>query len=274
MWGSWGDFLTQAYVDLCSRLSASQTSADTTAFSKRSIETAESALIALLHAARYTNSECKARKYISKIFWLLGYDNEKRHLHQIFDSYSNVIPPGNWINWIPQLITLLMRNDDTGKYLINLMNQIVRMYPLALYYPLRTLYLKLKNDEQTEKLKNQLLAQQQQKQAAAAANSSTSDVEMRDASGGTPTTPKPAVVPTNLAGQQSTNESLIRVTQLMHRQREMHPTLFNTLEGLIDQLLWLKVNWYEELLKNFKQTLSHCYTFAFESAKTTLGTCV
>jgi hypothetical protein len=53
----------------------------------------------------------------------------------------------------------------------------------------------------------------------------------------------------------------------MHRQREIHPTLFNTLEGLIEQLLWLKIHWFEEFLKDFKQTLYYCYTIAFENSK-------
>jgi len=218
LWGAWGDYLAQAFVNVCSR------AAEPTSFSRRSIETAESALIALLHAARYPNSECKARKFIAKILWLLSYDNEKRQLFITFDTYSNQIPAGNWINWIPQLISLLIRNDDTGKYVINLMHQIVRQYPLALYYPLRTLYLKLKNDEQTEKLKHQfqqqLLMQQAQKQ------SQGGDVEMKEA-GGAATSLKP----TPFAASNTATESLIRVTTLMHRQREMHPTLFNTLEG-------------------------------------------
>lgn len=80
LWGSWGDYLTQAFVNVCSR--------QTDLFQKRSIETAESALIALLHAARHPNSECKARKFISKIIWLLTYDNEKRQLFTTFDLYS------------------------------------------------------------------------------------------------------------------------------------------------------------------------------------------
>lgn len=238
LWGAWGDYLTQAYVDVTSR-----------SFASRSIEIAESALIALLHAARHQGGEAKARKYISKILWLLSYDSEKRVLFAQFDTYAQVIPAQNWITWIPQLITLLMKNDDTGKYLINLMNQIVRQYPLALYYPLRTLYLKLKNDEQTEKIKQQFLLQQKQQQQQ------NQDVEMKDLSSQT---------------NKSTAESLIRVTTLMHRQREMHPTLFNTLEGLIDQLLTLKCNWYEELLRNFKQTLNHVYSFAFESNTNTI----
>ena len=257
LWGAWGDYLTQAYVDACSRLQ-SENSGTTSSFSMRSIETAESSLIALLHAARHSNSECKSRKYISKILWLLTYDNEKRQLYSTFDSYACTIQASHWINWIPQLITLLMKNDDTGKYLIGLMNQIVKMYPLALYYPLRTVYLKLKNDENAEKLKSQLILQQQQKQQQ------QQDIDMKD--GGTPTTPKSATFP-NQQPNSPANESLIRVTTLMHRQREMHPTLFNTLEGLIDQLLNLKVNWYEELLRNFKQTLIHAYSHAYEFMK-------
>ena len=48
----------------------------------------------------------------------------------IFFFLFSFIPAANWINWIPQLITLLIRNDDTGKYITNLMYQIVRKYPL------------------------------------------------------------------------------------------------------------------------------------------------
>lgn len=257
LWGAWGDFLTQAYVDVCANQGAKFGGANmpSTApaepvnggFNKRSIEIAESALIALLQAARIPNGEAKTRKYISKILWLLTYDNEKRQLYTTFDAYSSSIPACNWINWIPQLITLLMRNDDTGKYVFNLMLQIVRTYPLAVYYPLRSLYLKLKSDEQTEKIRYQYLLQQKQQQQQLG----SSDAEMKDA--------------TKMSQQQQqSTDSVIRVTTLMHRQREMHPTLFNTLEGLIDQLLMLKVNWCEELLRNFKQTLAHAYSHAFD----------
>ena len=158
-----------------------------------------------------------------------------------------------------------MRNDDTGKYLFNLMIQIVRTFPLALYYPLRTLYLKLKNDEQTEKLKNQLLAQQKFQQQQQTGSASSSDVEMKDVSSGGGNKPATAISGQQQQQQQQSADSLIRVTTLMHRQREMHPTLFNTLEGLIDQLLTLKVHWCEELLRNFKQTLYQAYAYAFDS---------
>ena len=254
LWGPWGDYLTEAFVSLCAKNSDS--------YQKRSIDTAESALIALLNAARHnpqSSGECKVRKYISKALWLLLYDNEKRVLHNTFENYSLNVPSSNWINWIPQLITLLVK--DEGKYFVSLMQQVVRHYPLALYYPLRTLYLKLKSDEQAEKRSIQLqqqLAQQQHYQST--------DVEMKDVC--SPTNDKRPVPPTTPTGGNTLPaESLLRVSALMHRQREIHPTLFNTLEGLIEQLLWLKIHWQEEFLKDFKQTLHHCYTIAFENTK-------
>ena len=81
-----------------------------------SIDTVESALVALLHVARNSKSEAKSRKYVAKILWLLTYDNEWRQLFSAFDAYASLVSAANWLNWIPQLITLLIRNDETGKY--------------------------------------------------------------------------------------------------------------------------------------------------------------
>ncbi|CAF0709284.1 unnamed protein product [Brachionus calyciflorus] len=226
LWGAWSDYLTQAFVDVTSRQ----------AYSTRPLEAAESALIGLLNAAKHSGGEAKTRKYIAKIFWLLSYDNEKKELFNQFEQYAlPTIPVQNWIQWIPQLITLLLKNDDNGKYLYGLMNQIIRQYPLAVYYPLRTLYFKIKQDEHADKIKQQILAQQK------------GETDVKEKS-------------------NSSVESLVRgAATLMHVQREMHPLLFNTLEGLIDQLLLLKYNWYEELLRNFKQTLNYVYTYFYEA---------
>ena len=63
-----------------------------------------------------------------------------------------------------------------------------------------------------------------------------------------------AAVAAAATSSTAATESLFRVTTLMHRQREMHPTLF-------------KVNWYEELFRNFKQTLAYAYKHLFEWIK-------
>ena len=58
LWGAWGDYLSQAYVDITARQQQQHQ------FARRSMETAESALIALLHASRNQNGETKTRKYV------------------------------------------------------------------------------------------------------------------------------------------------------------------------------------------------------------------
>lgn len=45
-------------------------------------------------------------------------------------------------------------------------------------------------------------------------------------------------------------------------QRELHPTLLSSLEGIVDQMVWFRENWHEEVRKTrvqfvcVRQTLS------------------
>lgn len=32
-------------------------------------------------------------------------------------------------------------------------------------------------------------------------------------------------------------------------QRELHPTLLSSLEGIVDQMVWFRENWHEEVRK-------------------------
>ena len=52
------------------------------------------------------------------------------------------MPPIQWLPWIPQLLTCLVRTE--GKPLLSLLSQVGRMFPQAVYFPIRTLYLTLK----------------------------------------------------------------------------------------------------------------------------------
>jgi len=91
----------------------------------------------------------------NKILWLLTYDDEKGTYADIVDKYCGYVPPIQWLPWVPQLLTLLVRHD--GKMVINLLNSVGRMYPQAVYFPIRTLYLTLKI-EQREKVRSAELA--------------------------------------------------------------------------------------------------------------------
>ncbi|KAJ8314001.1 hypothetical protein KUTeg_008562 [Tegillarca granosa] len=56
-----------------------------------------------------------------------------------------------------------------------------------------------------------------------------------------------------------------RCSKIMHLQRELHPTILNSLEGIVDQMVWFRENWYEEVLRQLRQGLAKCYAVAFEN---------
>ena len=56
-----------------------------------------------------------------------------------------------------------------------------------------------------------------------------------------------------------------RCSKIMHTQRELHPTILSSLEAFVDQMVWFKENWYEEVLRQLRQVLAKCYAVAYEN---------
>ena len=59
--------------------------------------------------------------------------------------------------------------------------------------------------------------------------------------------------------------SMWRCSKVLQYQRELHPTVLSSLEGIIDQLNWFRENWHEEVLRQLRQGLAKCYSIAFEN---------
>merc|ERR1719340_74765 len=135
-WALWGEYLESVFTK--------EPSAKT-----RNIRHGVEAITCYLHACRHQD-ESKSRKYLAKVIWLLTYDDEKLALAEAVDKYNVGVPPIQWLPWIPQLLTCLVRNE--GKLILNLLSQVGRMFPQAVYFPIRTLYLTLKI-EQRERFK-------------------------------------------------------------------------------------------------------------------------
>lgn len=126
-WALWGDYLEALFTR------------------DRNIQVGVSAITCFLHACRHQN-ESKSRKYLAKVLWLLTFDEpDKQTLAEAVDRYNVGVPPIQWLTWIPQLLTCLIRNE--GKLMLNLLTQVGRMYPQAVYFPIRTLYLTLKLEQ-------------------------------------------------------------------------------------------------------------------------------
>uniref|UniRef100_A0A3Q2QU59 Transformation/transcription domain-associated protein n=1 Tax=Fundulus heteroclitus TaxID=8078 RepID=A0A3Q2QU59_FUNHE len=219
-WAMWGDYLENIFVK------------------DRQLHLGVSAITCYLHACRHQN-ESKSRKYLAKVLWLLSFD-DKNTLADAVDKYCIGVPPLQWLAWIPQLLTCLVGSE--GKPLLNLISQVGRVYPQAVYFPIRTLYLTLKI-EQRERYKSDSSGQQQPSSVGAQPHSGASD-----------------------PGPIRATAPMWRCSRIMHMQRELHPTLLSSLEGIVDQMVWFRENWHEEVLRQLQQGLAKCYSVAFEKS--------
>ncbi|CAB4061236.1 TRRAP [Lepeophtheirus salmonis] len=234
-WALWGDYLEQLFT---------RDGVNTVSGTPRNVKFGVEAITCYLHACRHQN-ESKSRKYLAKVLWLLTYDNDKLELAEAVDKYNVGVPPIQWLPWIPQLLTCLVRSE--GKLILNLLSTVGRMFPQAVYFPIRTLYLTLKI-EQRERFKTGELASerrssespgdQQQQQQQQQANSESGPIR--------------ATAP------------MWRCSRIMHMQRDLHPTVLSSLEGIVDQMVWFRENWYEEVLRQLRQGLAKCYAIAFD----------
>jgi transformation/transcription domain-associated protein len=137
-WGLWADYLDQV-------------------FSKdRNVDVGVDAMTCYLHACRH-NDEIRGNKFLARTLWLLNYDDDTLALAEVIDKYGVGVPPSHWLPWIPQLLSHLIQRD--GKQILNLLCTIGRVYPQAIYFPTRTVYLALKI-EHREKVKSEMSANQ------------------------------------------------------------------------------------------------------------------
>ncbi|KAH8256520.1 hypothetical protein KR032_001949, partial [Drosophila birchii] len=233
-WAMWGDYMEQMFLK------------------DKQIALAANALICYLHACRNQN-ETKTRKYIAKVLWFMSYDNQSNTLITTLEKYVSGIPPSYWLPWVPQLLCCLEQFE--GDVILNLLSQIGRLYPQAVYFPIRTLYLTLKI-EQREKHKTA-------EQAGYAGKLSCTNFDVIGSSCGRVNQGNiPSINPIKAT------PPMWRCSKVMQLQREVHPTILSSLEGIVDQMVWFRESWTEEVLRQLRQGLIKCYAIAFENRNT------
>lgn len=260
-WSLWGDYLEHIFTKEPTQMSLGV-----------------NAITCFLHACRHQN-ESKSRKYLAKVLWLLAYDDERSLLMEALEKYSVGVPPLHWILWIPQLLCALVQYE--GNVILNLLSQVGRMFPQAVYFPIRTLYLTLKI-EQRERYKNA----EQQASIASKTQTATptpdgqqtlSPVTVSTQPGGSGSSTPTIQADSSTSGAQlgggtpsssgpiKATPPMWRCSKIMHLQRDIHPTILSSLEGIVDQMVWFRENWYEEVLRQLRQGLTKCYAIAFEN---------
>ena len=125
------------------------------------------------------------------------------------------------------------------------------MFPQAVYFPIRTLYLTLKI-EQRERFKAGELADRRSSSPGQPA--AVGPGEPAGATGGTGET-----------GPIRATPPMWRCSRIMHMQRDLHPTILSSLEGIVDQMVWFRENWCEEILRQLRAGLAKCYAISFDN---------
>nr|XP_022907724.1 transformation/transcription domain-associated protein [Onthophagus taurus] len=226
-WALYGDYLEQVFTR-----------------DPRQISVGVNAIVCFLHACRIQN-ESKARKYLAKVLWLLSYDDDKGSLMEALDKYSAGVPPSSWVPWIPQLLNCLVLYD--GNVIANLLCQVGRMFPQAVYFPIRTLYLTLRT---AAARKIQMQSQEQTE-----TNSTTDPSTSNSTSGAT----------TGSESSIKASPAMVRCSKIMKMLCDLHTTTLSSLEGIADQMEWFREKWHEEVLRQLRQGLAKCYAIAFEN---------
>ncbi|XP_076255473.1 transcription-associated protein 1-like [Rhynchophorus ferrugineus] len=196
------------------------------------------AMACFLHACRHQN-EAKARKYIAKIIWLLLYDDESNSLIETLDKYGVGVPPILWLPWIPQLLNCLLQYEES--VILNILCQVGRMFPQAIYFPIRTVFLTLKT----------IAARRTQQQHSVQESLNVGKQRNQECDQG--------------GSSIKLTSAMIRCSKIMKMQNDIHTTVVSSLESIANQMEWLRANWYEEVLKQLNRCLAKCYTLAFES---------
>uniref|UniRef100_A0A1B0A5M8 PIK-related kinase FAT domain-containing protein n=1 Tax=Glossina pallidipes TaxID=7398 RepID=A0A1B0A5M8_GLOPL len=207
-WAMWGDYMEQMF----SR--------------HKQIALGVSAITCYLHACH--QSESKTPKYLAKVLWLLSYDNTNSTLMSTLDKYVMSVPHSYLLPWIPQLLCCLVQYE--GNVILNLRShQVGRLYPQAVYFPIRTLYLTLKI-EQSEKHKAA---------SGKPAHSHNLESYMNQVFTSSASTSNPAAGPASVNSIKAT-PPMWMCSKVMHVKREIYPIILSSLEGIVDQTVWFR----------------------------------
>ena len=117
-WAEWGNYHDKLFTE-----------------NKTNINHASSALSCYLQAAGLYNSRA-SRKMISRVLWFISLKDDNNSIESTFENSKAEIPTWYWITFIPQLLSGLLHKE--GKMARSILIQIVKEYPQAIHFHLRT----------------------------------------------------------------------------------------------------------------------------------------
>ncbi|KAL1465116.1 hypothetical protein WDU94_004709 [Cyamophila willieti] len=243
-WALWGDYME----------------AEFTSSSPLNTALGVAAITCFLHACRHQN-EPKSRKYLAKVFWLLTFNSPKTSepqdrtmnpsLMDALDMYSVGMPPIQWLSWIPQLLTCL--GMTSGLPIKDLLTQVSRVYPQAVYLPIRTMYNTLKIEQRAR--------YKAMEKSGKFVNESGSGNNVNSSQ-----QPSPGCQESSKSESDPIRDTpaMRRCLSIMQTQRDIDPPVMISLKTIVDQMSWFRESWNEQVLRQVRMALAKCYGIAFD----------
>ena len=124
-WGMWGEYMDKLF---------SQQS------DENRISYAKSAMASYMQSCKQGRVTTKSSLFISRIFWLLLYEEEGRgNLDEVFQNFASGIAMKQWVPWVEQIIkTSFLKNKH---FMLDLLLEVAKAYPQSVYFHSRAAYL-------------------------------------------------------------------------------------------------------------------------------------
>ena len=124
-WGMWGEYMDKLFMQQ---------------FDENRISYAKSAMASYMQSCRQSKVSTKTSLFVSRIFWLLLYEEEGRgNLDEVFQSFASSITIKHWISWIEQIIKTAFLHHK--HFMLDLLTEVAKSYPQSVYYHSRAAYL-------------------------------------------------------------------------------------------------------------------------------------
>ena len=124
-WGMWGVYMDKLFMQQSDEYRISY---------------AKSAMASYMQSCRQIKVSTKTSLFISRIFWLLLYEEEGRgNLDEVFQSFASGIVVKHWISWIEQIIKTAYLSHK--QFMLDLLIEVAKSYPQSVYFHSRAAYL-------------------------------------------------------------------------------------------------------------------------------------
>ncbi|KAL5252847.1 hypothetical protein ACHWQZ_G015572 [Mnemiopsis leidyi] len=240
LWATYCDELFQNEVDKASQEKISLM--DRVNVYKANLYQAESAIACYLQACSKQKDDSKVRRYISRILWLLTFDTVDEVLSKCLEQFHTSVHIEKWLEWVPQLLAGL--GSKEARVFHAILQTIGRVHPQALYFPIRNVYLTVRGEYQEVMARHKSLMEY---------NRNLPDGD-----------PMKKEIPDQPPEFARLKPRMSWCNKLLHVLREIHPTMLNALESIIETLHYMKDAWYDEVLQKLYTVIQMCETEAFE----------